>query len=144
MGKTQVIAEDLKTAMKQRAALKVSVLRSMVASINNAAIEKRAELTEEEVEKILAKEAKKRQEAIELYIKGNRPELADKEKEELQLIKAYLPTQVDPETIKAAIAKMKEAGELGGDFGSAMKAVMGKFKGQADGKLVAELVKQGL
>jgi len=67
--------------------------------------------------------------------------LAEKEEKELQVIKSYLPKQVSEEEIRKMVKEMKAAGELGDNFGQAMKAVMAKLKGQADGKLVAQVVK---
>lgn len=144
MGKTKIILDDLKKAMQQRQADKVSALRLLVAALKNARIEKKADLNEAEEVAVLNKEAKKRHEAIEMYKKGGRQELADKEKAELQIIKGYLPQQMGEEKIKKLVKEMKQAGELGDDFGQAMKLVMAKLKGQADGKLVAEVVKTEL
>ncbi len=144
MVKTETIENDLKQAMLDKQADKVSVLRMLVAGIKNARIEKGEDLNEEDEIKVLKKEAKKRTEAIEIYKKAERNELAEKEEKELQVIKKYLPEEMGAEKIKEIVLEMKAAGELGDDFGSAMKAVMGKLKGGADGKLVAGVVKQEL
>jgi hypothetical protein len=144
MGKTKIILDDLKKAMQQRQADKVSALRLLVAALKNARIEKKTDLSEAEEVAVLNKEAKKRQEAIEMYKKGDRQELAAKEEAELQIIKSYLPQQMGEEKIKELVKEMKQAGELGDDFGQAMKLVMAKLKGQADGKLVAQVVKTEL
>lgn len=144
MGKTKIILDDLKKAMQQRQADKVSALRLLVAALKNARIEKKADLSEAEEVAVLNKEAKKRQEAIEMYKKGGRQELAAKEEAELKIIKGYLPQQMGEEKIKELVKEMKQAGELGDDFGQAMKLVMAKLKGQADGKLVAQAVKTEL
>lgn len=144
MGKTKIILDDLKKAMQQRQADKVSALRLLVAALKNARIEKKADLSEAEEVAVLNKEAKKRQEAIEMYKKGGRQELAAKEEAELEIIKGYLPQQMGEEKIKELVKEMKQAGELGDDFGQAMKLVMAKLKGQADGKLVAQAVKTEL
>ena len=141
MGKTKVILDDLKQAMRQRQAERVSVLRLLVAALKNARIEKKADLNEAEEVAVLNKETKKRQEAIGMYKKGGRQDLAEKEEKELQVIKSYLPKQVSEEEIRKMVKEMKAAGELGDNFGQAMKAVMAKLKGQADGKLVAQVVK---
>jgi len=144
MGKTKVILDDLKQAMRQRQAERVSVLRLLVAALKNARIEKKADLNEAEEVAVLNKETKKRQEAIGMYKKGGRQDLAEKEEKELQVIKSYLPKQVSEEEIRKMVKEMKAAGELGDNFGQAMKAVMAKLKGQADGKLVAQVVKTEL
>ena len=90
MAKTDVIAADLVQAMKARDSLKVSTLRMLVAALKNGQIAKGSVLTDQEAEAVLAKEAKKRQQAIEAYERGNRPELAAKETAEREIIKSYL------------------------------------------------------
>ena len=142
MGQSQTILTDLKKAMKEKQADKVSVLRMLVAAINNAQIEKKGELTDGEVVKILNKEAKKRTEAIEMYEKAERAELVEKETKELEILKAYLPETMDKGQLEKLVKELKEAGELGEDFGANMRAVLAKTKGQADGKLVSEVVRE--
>lgn len=107
-------------------------MRFLSAAIHNREIEKRtktgqAELSGEEVLEVLAREAKKRKEAAELYEKGNRPELAKKEIAELQIIKKYLPEEMSgaeiEKAVEAAVAKLQPAGakDLGRVMGEAMK-----------------------
>ena len=90
MAKTDVITADLVQAMKAKDNLKVSTLRMLLAALKNAQIAKGAVLTDQEAETVLAKEAKKRQQAIEAYERGNRPELVAKETAEREIIKSYL------------------------------------------------------
>ena len=144
MGKPLNLDADLKVAMKARDQVRVDTLRLLVASVHNKKIELGHDLSNEEIISVLQKEAKKRDESILLYQKAERKDLADKEEAELAVIKAYLPASLSEAEVKDAVVKMKAAGELGADFGSAMRAVMAKFKGQADGKLVADIVKQEL
>jgi len=141
---TKTIEDALRQAMLKKEADKVSVLRMLVAGLKNSRIEKGEDLNEEDEMKVVKKEAKKRTEAIEMYKKAGRSELVEKETKELKMLKEYLPEEMGEEKIKEMVAEMKQAGELGDDFGSAMKAVMGRLKGKADGKLVAAAVKQEL
>lgn len=144
MVKTEKILNDLKQAMQQKQAERVSALRLLVAALKNAQIEKNDKLSEAEEIGVLNKEAKKRQEAAEIYKRGEREDLAKKEEAELKVIKEYLPQQMSQAEVKELIKQMKTSGELGDNFGGAMKAVMAKLKGKADGKLVAQMVKEEL
>lgn len=144
MVKTEKILNDLKQAMQQKQAERVAALRLLVAALKNAQIEKNDKLSEAEEIGVLNKEAKKRQEAAEIYKREEREDLAKKEEAELKVIKEYLPQQMSQAELKEVIKQMKTSGELGDDFGGAMKAVMAKLKGKADGKLVAQMVKEEL
>ncbi len=98
MSLKEKLRQDLNSALKNREDLKRVVLSSLMAAIHNKEIEKRtvqklaeaAELTDEEIIKVLQSEIKKRKQAIELYEKGNRPELAKKEKEEMDILLKYI------------------------------------------------------
>lgn len=144
MVKTEKILNDLRQAMQQKQAERVAALRLLVAALKNAQIEKNDKLSEAEEIGVLNKEAKKRQEAAEIYKREEREDLAKKEEAELKVIKEYLPQQMSQAEVKEVIKQMKTSGELGDDFGAAMKAVMAKLKGKADGKLVAQMVKEEL
>jgi uncharacterized protein YqeY len=143
MAKTDVIIADLVLAMKAKDSLKVLTLRMLVAALKNSQIAKGGALTDQEAEAVLAKEAKKRQEAIELYQRGNRPELVDKETAELNLIKSYLPEALSEAEVKAIVAEVLSSA-TDKNFGNVMKAVMAKTQGKADGKMVAKLVQEAL
>lgn len=141
------IDEDLKTAMKARDELKVSCLRMLKAAAGNAAIQKgKAELEDAEVIDVIAKTIKQRDESIEAYTKGNRPELADKECKEAEILKAYLPAQLPEAEIKAIIAAaVKESGASGPQgMGAVMKLVLPKVAGKADGSKVSQFVREAL
>lgn len=138
------IDADLKQALKDKDQFKLGTLRMILAGLKNEKIAKGEDLTDEDVEKVLRKEAKKRQEAIEMFKKADRKELVKKEADELKLIEAYLPKQMDKDEIEALIKKAKELGEWSDDFGNNMKLMIKKTKGRADGGMVASLVKQNL
>ena len=91
MAQTKTIEQNLITAMKNRDSLKVSALRMILAALKNEQIAKRRLLSEAEEVQVLQKEVKKRQEAIELYQQGRRQELVDKETQEIEIVKEYLP-----------------------------------------------------
>lgn len=138
--------QDLKAAMKAREKNRVDVLRLLKARIKNLEIDKGRALTGEEEIQVLQSAAKKRKEAIDLYEKGNRPELAEKEREELAVIQSYLPEQLSREDVEREIVLIVE--ETGAssmkDLGKVMKEAMARLKGKADGKLVQEIVRSKL
>ncbi|MDD5430818.1 MAG: GatB/YqeY domain-containing protein [Candidatus Pacebacteria bacterium] len=140
------ISQELKEAMKSGNAGKVSVLRLLNASFNNEKIKKGKDsvLTEEEEIQVLTREAKKRKESIEAFNNGGRPELAEKEKEELSIIETYLPAQMSKEEVVAAMDKILAGLADKSNFGLVMKAVMAELKGKADAKMISEILKERL
>lgn len=148
MSLQQNIGGDIKTALKTGDSETLGVLRMLSAALGNKSIEKRGkglseELTEEEVLEILNKEAKKRREATELYKKGGRLDLAEKEEKEIVVIQKYLPAQLGREEIEKKIDEiLTKTGAK--DFGSAMRVVMQELRGKADAKLISEIIKQKL
>ena len=140
------LAEDLKTAMKSADPKTVGVLRLLISAINNKAIEKRTKtgsdvLTDDEVLQTLNGEAKKRKESVEIFIKGNRADLAEKEKGELEIIQNYLPKLMNREETEKAVDRIL-ASAAPKDIGLAMKEVMKELRGKADSAIISELVKQ--
>lgn len=138
--------QDLKESMKSGNAEKTGLLRMLSAAIHNKQIEKGKdkELTDDDVLQVLTREAKKRKEAIELFEKGGRPELAGKERTELVLIEAYLPKQMAREEVEAEVDKILAGLADKSNAGLVMKAVMQELKGKADGKMISEIVKEKL
>ena len=156
------IIQNLKIALKEKREIEVSVLRMLLAAILNKEKEKRyrlnkekpdlaqeelekeSQLTEEEITSIVSIEAKKRKEAIMAFEKGERKDLAEKEKKELDILKKYLPEQLSEEelyqTIKQVITEtgVKEIK----DMGKVMKEVMPRVVGRAQGNRVSEIVKE--
>ena len=138
------LKEDMKAALKAKDKEKLSVIRMLQSLIKNAEIDKRGELTDEEIISLLMKYAKQRRESIELYEKGGRQDLVEKERRELQIVESYLPKQMSEEEIRELVAKVIE--EVGAsspkDIGKVMQAVMPKVKGRADGSLVNRIVRE--
>ncbi len=147
MNLLQRVDEDIKTAMKARDELKVSALRMLKAAASNAAIAKnKANLEDAELLEVIAKLIKQREESVEAFTKGNRPELAEKEKKEAAILKAYLPAQMPDEELKAIIqAAIKETGASGPQgMGAVMKTVLPKVAGRAAGGKVSQFVREAL
>lgn len=136
--------QDLKDAMKNRDEARVRTLRMVLAAIKNFEVEKMGSATDEEILQIMLKEIKRRQEAIEMYEKGGRQDLARAESEEIQIIQSYMPKQMSEEEIRELARKIISEMKLTGpkDVGAAMKAIMPHVKGKADGRLVNKIVSE--
>lgn len=146
MGLSERLSDDLKSALKSGDKDRVSILRMVKAAIKNKEIEKGSAASEEEISALFRSFVKKAQESIEQFSKAGRTDLADKEKAELLVVQSYLPQQLGEDEIRSIITDaIRETGASGQkDMGRVMKAVMAKTKGQADGKLVNDLVKKAL
>jgi uncharacterized protein YqeY len=149
----QRIEQDTVAAMRERAQLKLDVLRMVKTSIKNKEIEKRAPLSDAEVLQTLTTLIKQRRDSIEQFTKGNRPELAEKEAAEIKVIEGYMPQQADESKVRslveATIAEMSSAGKrpTPKDMGFVIKDVQTKIAAtglRADGKVVSEIVKAEL
>jgi len=149
----QRIDADIIAAMKARDEHRLTTLRMVKSALKNKAIDKRAELTDAEQSQILSTLIKQRRESVESFTKGNRPELAEKERVEITMIEGYLPKEAGEDEIRtvvqAAVAQLAEAGTKPGpkDMGAAMKIVQQRILAnglRADGKLVSEIVKTEL
>ncbi|MDD5505211.1 MAG: GatB/YqeY domain-containing protein [Candidatus Omnitrophica bacterium] len=141
------ILGDYKAAMKSRDTLKSSVLSFLRADmLNQATAKKKDKLDDSEIVVVIKKQIKQRQDSIEQFTKGNRLEMAEKEKKELEILKAYLPPELSVEQIKVLIEEAVAATGASGikDMGRLMKELAQKISGAADGKLVSDLVRQRL
>lgn len=134
---------DLKDAMRAKEETRKLTLRALITAFKNAAIEKRADLTDADAIDILSREAKKRREGAEGFRSGDREEDALKEEAELAIIQTYLPTQLTEDDVRAfardAIAALGAA-----DAGKVMGQVMPHIKGKFDGKLASGLIRDEL
>jgi uncharacterized protein YqeY len=147
MSLKQQIISDLTASMKAQTAPRTSTLRMVKAAVMNREIEKGGELDDDEMTKLLRSLVKQRRDSVEQYEKGGRPELADKEKTEIEVIEAYLPQAVSREEIETAVAAaIAETGASSmKDMGKVMKAVQTALSGKnADGRTVSEIVKAKL
>ena len=147
MSISEQVQKDMVAAMRSKEELKLSTLRMVKSALKNKEIDKRAALDEKEEIAVLSTLVKQRKDSIEQFTKGNRPELAKKEADEIVIIETYMPKAVGEEedvaAVRATIAEMGSPTMK--DMGNVMKAVMAKFAGaRVDGKLVSETVKKGL
>ncbi len=143
------IDSDLKEAMRARDAGKLNVLRMLKSAMKNAAIEKggaAAQLDDAEATQVIRKQVKQRQDSIESFEKGGRPELAATEKQELEMLSAYLPQAMSSEELAAAVREaIAEAGATSrAQMGAVMKLLQTKLAGRADGKTLSQEVQRQL
>jgi hypothetical protein len=137
------IAQDMRDAMKARDAVRVAALRMLMASVKNTEVEKRHDLSDDEVLDVVTKEAKRRRESIEAFQQGGRNDLVEKESAELTILEAYLPERLsDDELARMVDEAIAETGATTPkQMGDVMKALMPKLRGRADGGQVSALVK---
>lgn len=138
------LLEDMKIAMKNKDKDRLSVIRMARAAIKNIEIDKRKDLTNEEIIEVLAKEVKQRRDSIDEYAKHGRDDVVQQLKEEIEILTKYLPRQLTREELAAIVdevfAQVNPSSMK--DMGKVMGAIMPKIKGRADGRLVNELVKE--
>lgn len=138
------INSDLLTAMKAKEEMKLGALRLLKAAIMKFEVagDKKKEATDEEALQIIGREVKQRKDSIDAYKKGGRADLAVKEKEELKILQAYLPAQMDESELKKVVSQVitQTGATSKADFGKVMGAVMAQVKGKADGQMVSRLV----
>lgn len=140
---TQQINQDIKKAMIAKDALRLNTLRMLKSAVGYAAIEaKKDSLSDPEIVAVLQKEAKKRKDANEQFLKGGREEQAAQELQELEILESYLPTPFTEgeleEAVKSAIAETGATGKK--DMGKVIKAVQAVSAGRADGKSISQMV----
>ncbi len=144
MSLKEKLQSDLREAMRQKAEVHKRTLRLTLAAITNAEVAQRKELDDPGVLAVLAKEAKQRQESVKEYRQGGRDDLVAEEEAELAILQVYLPRQLSRNEIVArAKATIEELGATGvGQMGPVMKSLMQELRGQADGKLVNQVVQE--
>ena len=140
------LLSHMKEAMKAKDSVKLGTVRSVISAIKNQEIDSKKELNEDEILILVSREVKKRKEAAALYGKGARPELKDKEIQEMEILKTYLPEQVSEEDLRKRIQEViTETGAQGmKDFGKIMKTLVPEFKGKADNAQIKELANEYL
>jgi uncharacterized protein YqeY len=153
-GEVTMLRDDinnaLKDAMKAKDERRVSTLRLVNSTFKNADIEARGQskgpLGDAELLSLLQKMIKQRQESVELYDKGGRPELAQQERDEIAIIASYLPKQMSEDDVKGAIAEaIRDTGAAGmKDMGKVIAALRAKYAGQMDFAKASALVKGAL
>ncbi len=144
MSLNQRITEDLKQAMKAKDSIRLSCLRMARSASKNLQVEKRRELTDEEIQSVFSSLVRRGKEAAKEFRNGNREDLALKEEKEIEIFYEYLPQQLTQEkieeTVRQVIAEL--AAESPKDMGNVMKAAMARMAGQAQGKEVNEIARR--
>ena len=142
----QSLADRLRAAMnearKQRDQARTLLLSTILSDIKNREIELGHAPTDDETAEVLRRGVKKRRESVEAYEQAGRADAAATEAAEIRVLESYLPAAVPPDEIRAAVREAIAAGAT--DMGKVMGAVMPKFKGRADGKLVNQIVREEL
>ena len=146
MSLKEKLLSNMKEAMKSKDSVKLGTVRGVISAVKNQEIDLKKQLSEEEILTIVSREVKKRNEAPVLYEKGNRPELQDKEIQEMKILQTYLPEQVSEKDLRRRIQEViAETGAEGmKDFGKIMKTLVPEFKGKADNSLIKELANEYL
>ncbi|HSD19205.1 MAG TPA: GatB/YqeY domain-containing protein [Anaeromyxobacter sp.] len=146
MALKETLDADLKTAMREKDAPRLSVIRMLKSAIKYREIEVMKPLDDAGVLAVIASEIKRRRDSVEQYRAGNRADLADKEEAEIHVLQGYLPAQLGEEELRAkvdeAIAKTGAKGPK--DMGAVMKALLPEVQGRAEGKAVSDMVKARL
>ena len=143
------IQEDLKAAMKAKDAQRLTVIRALKTALTNAAIEKGGlgtELTDSEAMAVVRKQVKQREDSATQFAAADRPELAEKERAEIEVLQAYLPAALSEEEITAMVddAVAETGASSKADMGKVMKLVQERSAGRADGKTLSQLVSKRL
>lgn len=146
MALKDTLEADQKTAMKERDAVKLSVVRLLKSAIKYREIELAKTLDDAGVVGVIASEIKRRRDSVEQYRAGNRQDLVDREEAEIRVLQGWLPAQLTADELRAKVDEaVKRAGATGPkDMGAVMKALLPEVQGRADGKTVSELVKARL
>jgi uncharacterized protein YqeY len=137
---------DLKTAMRDKDALKLSVVRMLKSAVKYREIEIMKPLDDAGVLAVIGSEIKRRRDSVDQYRAGNRQDLADKEEAEIRILQGYLPQQLTEDELRAKVdAAIASVGAKGPkDMGAVMKALQPDVQGRAEGKTVSEMVKARL
>ena len=135
----QILA-DIKEAMKAKDEFKRDTLRTLNAALKQVEVDQRIEMTDEVVLPLLQKEIKKRADSVELYLKGARDDLAKKEQSEIELIKAYLPAQLNDDELKEKIKSIIE--KVGKNLGAVMKMAKDEIGASAEAKRISMIAKE--
>ncbi len=140
------LQDDMKTAMRAQDKARLAVIRLMLAAVKQIEIDKRIELSDDEILVVLDKMLKQRRESIVQYEKGNRQDLADQEKFEIELIQTYMPKPLTESEINQLVSEaVAESGaQVQQDMGKVMAILKPKMQGRADMSLVSVKIKQQL
>ena len=141
------LTEDLKLATKARDQLRMDVIRMVKAAVMNKEMEIKKDLDDAEMSRVMTTMIKQRRESVEQFEKGNRAELAERERQEIAILESYLPQALSPEQLSTLVdSVIRETGARSlKEMGVVIKAVMARVAGQpVDGKQVSDLVRAKL
>ncbi|MCW6662874.1 GatB/YqeY domain-containing protein [Aerococcaceae bacterium NML190073] len=142
MSLTQRINEDAKTAMKAKDKETLKVIRMLKAALQKEQLEHAEPLTAEQELTIITREMKQRKDSLAEFMKAERQDLVETVQAEIAIVERYLPKQLSPEEITAAVQTIiTELNATKADFGAVMSKAMAQLKGQADGQVVNQTVK---
>jgi len=146
MSLKEQLADDLKSAMRNKDKIRKDVVTMIRSSIKQVEVDERKVCNDEEVQTLIMKQVKQRKDAMEAFEQGRRQDLVEQTKTEIAILESYLPEPLSQEELAAIV---KEAVVVTGaqtmkDMGKVMSLVMEKAKGRADGKAVNQLVRQHL
>ncbi len=138
--------DDMKLAMKSQDKFRLSVIRMVRAAIQNVEIDKKVELSDDEVLVVLNREVKQRNDSLQEFKNANREDLASKTEREIAILMEYMPQQLSREELEVLVQEaVTETGASSKkDMGKIMQYLMPKIQGRADGKLVNQIVQQYL
>lgn len=134
------LQRDQANARREQQKDRVMLLGMIISEVKNREIELRRDATDDDVSDVIRKGIKKRRESVEMYSKAGRMDLSDKERAEVSALEVYLPAQVDPEELRAAVRAAIQGGAA--NVGAAMAQVMPLFKGRADGSTINAIVRE--
>lgn len=140
------LTDAMKEAMRAKDTLRLNTIRSVRTAVKNREIDERRDLDDREVIQVISTLVKQRKESAQVYRQSDRPELAEKEEQELAVLQTFLPAQLSAQEIDAVIDEaIAETGAASmKDMGRVMKLVSGRTVGRADGKVVSERVRARL
>ena len=146
MGLEERLVEEMKQAMKSNEKLRLSTIRMIRTAVKNKEIEVRKKLEDEEILRVIQGMLRKSEESVEQFRAGGRMDLVEKETQEMEILKSFLPQALSQEEILKVIDEIIQENQASSlkDLGKVMKSVMSKLAGKADGKLINLLVKERL
>jgi uncharacterized protein YqeY len=146
MALKEVLDADLKAAMREKDALKVSVVRMLKSAIKYREIELMKPLDDAGVLSVVASEIKRRRDSVEQYRAGSRQDLVEKEEAEIRILQGWQPAQLTPDELGAKVDEViaRVGAKSPKDMGAVMKALLPEVQGKAEGKAVSDLVKARL
>jgi len=146
MGLEEKLVDEMKQAMRSNDKLRLSTIRMIRSALKNKEIDLRRKLEDEDIMRVIQGMVRKGEESVEQFLSGGRMDLVEKEKQEIEILKSFLPEPISQEEILRIIDQSIQETQASSlkDLGKVMKSVMPKLGGKADGKLINQLVKERL